>query len=139
MVVDHIGVVVRSLDEGIKQWSNLFGYRKNSDIVTNIALGIRTVFLWKKDSLVVKLLEPLDEFSPIFRFALKGGGLHHLCFCCASMAGTVSELKEKGARFIIPPERGMAVSGEISMFLTENNLAVELINSPYKRGWIDHS
>jgi methylmalonyl-CoA/ethylmalonyl-CoA epimerase len=136
MVIDHIGIVVRSLDDGMNQWALLFGYRRNSDIVTNSRQGIRTVFLWKKDSLVVKLLEPLDESSPVFRFARKGGGLHHLCFRCDDMDTAVAELKNKGARFIVPAERGAAVGNQIAVFLTYNNLAVELIDSAEKTGWL---
>lgn len=137
MVIDHIGVVVRSLDDGLGQWSDLFGYRKNSDVVTNPVQKLKTVFLWKKDSLIVKLLEPLDESSPIYRFARKGGGLHHLCFRCERLEDMVVELQEKGARFIVPPERGAAVGRhDIAVFLTYNNLAVELIDTAEKTGWM---
>jgi hypothetical protein len=33
MVIDHIGIVIRSLEKALKQWEVLFGYRRNSDIV----------------------------------------------------------------------------------------------------------
>ena len=85
MVIDHIGIVVRSLEDGIQQWESLFGYRRNSDIVTNTRQKVRVVFLAKRDSLPVKLVEPADEFSPISAFAGRGGCLHHMCFRCQDL------------------------------------------------------
>ena len=80
MTIDHIGIVVRSLAEGINQWQDLFGYKQNSDIVSNSRQKVKVVFLSKPGSLPVKLLEPTDPTSPVFVFARRGGGLHHLCF-----------------------------------------------------------
>lgn len=35
MNIDHIGIVVRSIEDGIKQWEKLFSYEKATDIVLN--------------------------------------------------------------------------------------------------------
>ena len=137
MVIDHIGVVVRSLEHGIEQWRRLFGYRQNSGVVTNTRQKVKVTFLSKKNSLTVKLVEPLDETSPMFPFARKGGGLHHLCFRCDSLSKTIHDLQQKGARFVVPPEPGEAVeNNNIAFFLTENNLNVELIDTLQKAGWL---
>jgi methylmalonyl-CoA/ethylmalonyl-CoA epimerase len=137
MVLDHIGIVVRSLEDGIEQWTTLFGYRKNSDIVINTRQKVRIVFLSKKNSLPVKLVQPVAEDSPVYRFAGKGGGLHHLCFHCDSLDEAVAQLKQKGARFVTPPEPAEGFNNHrIAFFLTQNNLNVELIDTTEKAGWI---
>jgi methylmalonyl-CoA/ethylmalonyl-CoA epimerase len=136
MIVDHIGIVVRSLEEGIQQWEQMFGYRKNSDIVLNTRQKVRVVFLAKKDSITVKLLEPADETSPIFMFARRGGGLHHLCFRCADLKVQVPILEALEAKFLVPPEPGEAFkNNDIAFFLAKNNLNVELIDTVEKQGW----
>jgi len=136
MVIDHIGIVVRSLEEGIQQWSDLFGYRKNSDIVTNTRQKVRVVFLSKKGSLPIKLVEPSEPNSPVFQFARKGGGLHHLCFRCESLKVQIPLLEAKEAKFLVPPEPGEAFKNhDIAFFLTKNNLNVELIDTEEKEGW----
>ena len=136
MVIDHIGIVVRSLEEGLQQWEGLFGYTKNSDVVHNSRQKVRVVFLSKANSLTVKLIEPSASDSPVYHFARKGGGLHHLCFRCADVASQVPLLQDKGAIPVVAPEPGEAFNNhQIAFLLTKNNLNIELIDTSEKQGW----
>jgi len=138
MVIDHIGIVVRSLEEGIQHWEQLFGYAKNSQVVTNTRQKVRVVFLSKKGSLPIKLVEPSEGSSPVALFARRGGGLHHLCFRCDDIKVQIPLLKEKGARFIVVPQPGEAFGNrDIAFFLAENNLNVELIDTTHQEGWLE--
>lgn len=133
MVIDHIGIVVCSLEEGIRRWGELFGYRQSSAVVTNTRQKVKVVFLSKEDSIMIKLVEPSEPASPVFLFARKGGGLHHLCFRCDDLNGQIPLLKEKEARLIVPPEPGEAFGNHnIAFFLVPNNLNVELIDTTEK-------
>ena len=136
MVIDHIGFVVRSLEQGIKQWEELFGYAQNSDIVTNTRQKVRVVFLAKKDSLTIKLLQPSQPDSPVSAFAAKGGGFHHVCFRCDDLKAEIPLLKQRGARLIVRPEEGEAfLNHDIAFLFAENNLNIELIDTSEKAGW----
>jgi methylmalonyl-CoA/ethylmalonyl-CoA epimerase len=136
VVIDHIGIVVRSIEHGLAQWSNLFGYSRNSDIVLNTRQKVKVVFLSKPDSLTIKLIEPSGSDSPVFAFARKGGGLHHLCFRCEDMSVQIPILKQKGAMFFVPPQPGEAFNEHnIAFFVAGNNLNVELIDTCEKAGW----
>ncbi|SRR6266496_572342 len=138
MVIDHIGIVVRSIEEGIEQWRELFGYRKNSDIVVNTRQKVRVVFLSKKNSLPVKLIEPSDPASPVLLFARKGGGFHHLCFRCESLKVQIPILEDKGVKFLVSAEPGEAFkNNDIAFFLAKNNLNIELIDTREKQGWLE--
>lgn len=138
MIIDHIGIVVPNLEEGIKQWTNLFGYTQKSETVLNSIQKLHVVFLAKADSLTVKLISPASDDSPIKGFALRGGGLHHLCFICDKLEVHVPILQEKGARLIVPPQPGEAFNNHnIAFLLTPNNLNVELIDTTEKIGWND--
>jgi methylmalonyl-CoA/ethylmalonyl-CoA epimerase len=135
MVVDHIGIVVRSLAEGIRQWEELFGYCRSSDIVVNARQQVRVVFLSKEGSVTVKLVEPSAPASPVSLFQRRGGGLHHVCFRCEDLDGGVLALKQKGARLVVAPEPGEAFRDHRIAFLwAENNLNVELIDTTEKVG-----
>jgi methylmalonyl-CoA/ethylmalonyl-CoA epimerase len=136
MIIDHIGVVVPSLEEGMAQWQELFGYRKNSDIVTNTRQKVRVVFLAKKGSLPVKLVEPSQPDSPVSPFARRGGGLHHLCFRCDNLESQVSALQDRGATFVVQPEPGEAFNNNDIAFFVKNHLNVELIDTEEKAGWV---
>jgi len=136
MVIDHIGIVVRSLEHGIGQWGELFGYEKASDIVVNTRQHVRVVFLSKEDSVTVKLIEPSGPASPVSVFARKGGGLHHICFRCNDLNVQIPLLRAQGARLVVPPEPGEAFkNNEIAFLMVENGLNIELIDTTDKEGW----
>lgn len=134
MVIDHIAIVVGSLTQGIRQWQELFGYVQDSDIVTNTRQKVRVVFITKKDSVTVKLLEPTGPDSSVFSLAKKGGGFHHICFRCKSLATQIPLLKDRGARLLIPPEPGEAFLNHDIAFMFAGNLNVELIDTAEKVG-----
>ncbi len=136
MVIDHIGVVVRSLEDGIRQWEELFGYHVSSEVVVNSRQMVRVVFLSKKNSVTIKLIQPSGPASPVSLFSRRGGGLHHLCFRCDDLTTDIPLLKAKGVRFTVPPQPGEAFCNRnITFFLTDNNLNVELIDTTAKQGW----
>lgn len=135
MTIDHIGVAVWSLADGIRMWCELFGYRQISPVVTNQRQKTRVVFLGKKDSIMVKLIEPSAEDSPVAAFTRKGGGLHHLAFRCDDLSSEIPLLKKSGARFLVPPEPGEAFCQHpIAFFLVPGNLNIELIDTEEKFG-----
>ncbi len=137
MILDHIGIVVPSLEDAIDQWQRLFGYEKASAIVLNSRQKVRVVFLSRPDSLTVKLVEPAGPDSPVFAAARKGGGLHHLCFRCAALEAEIPRLEQQGARLIVPPQPGEAFNGHLIAFLLlGHQLNFELIDTSEKAGWV---
>jgi methylmalonyl-CoA/ethylmalonyl-CoA epimerase len=133
MTLDHIGIVVRSLAEGIEQWETMFGYRQMTARVVNTRQKVNVVFMEKDGSPVVKLLEPTDETSSVYRFAKRGGGLHHLCFRCDDLSSGISRLEAAGARLITPPEPGEAFEDEdIAFVFAGGGLNIELIATDLK-------
>ncbi len=140
MVIDHIGIVVRSIEVGIQRWQAMFGYRLCSNIVTNTRQRVRVAFLAKKGSITIKLVEPVDALSPVSTLAAKGGGLHHICFRCDDLRTAIPPLKEKGARLLVGPQPGEAFNNrDIAFLFAGNNLNIELIDTVEKAGWIDPS
>jgi len=133
MVIDHIGIVVSSIEEGIRRWEQMFDYRQISPIVHNSRQKVRVTFLVKEGSVMIKLVEPSDPTSPVWTVARKGGGLHHLCFRCESIDSSIRTLKEVDARVIVPPEPGEAFRNhEIAFLLVPGNLNCELIDTAEK-------
>jgi len=133
MMIDHIGIVVKSIEKGIQHWQNVFKYRKMTEVVINSRQKVKVVFLCKENSLTVKLIEPLDNTSPVHRFAMKGGGLHHLCFKCNDMSKELKRLDEIGLRLLAPPQPGEAFGNENIAFVYANHgLNIELIETDIK-------
>lgn len=133
MIIDHIGIAVRSLTEGIEHWKKVFDYEQATEIVVNTRQKVKVVFLAKRDSLTIKLIEPLDESSPVFEFARKGGGLHHLCFKCDDMENELVQLKAMGLRTLAAPQPGEAFENEnIAFIYAKQGLNIELIDTDKK-------
>lgn len=133
MVIDHLGIAVASIPEAIQNWKQLFGYKQYTEIVTNLLQKVNVVFLSKENSIPVKLIEPIDETSPIYLFAKRGGGLHHICFKCNDLNKSIEDIKEGGGRVIVKPQPGEAFNNNlISFILAPGNLNIELIDTTEK-------
>ena len=130
MVVDHIGIVVKSIEEGIKLWNYLFGYRQATDVTINTRQNVKVAFLKKENSIDIKLIEPASESSPVSALARRGGGFHHICFMCDSLHEELDQLIKKGGRVLSPPEPGEAFDNEeISFLYVGQGLNIELIDT----------
>lgn len=137
MIIDHIGIVVKSIEEGINKWESVFNYKQMTEIVINSIQKVRVVFLQKTDSTTIKLIQPLDESSPVYKFAKNGGGLHHLCFKCDNLNSELTRMRELGFRILTEPEPGEAFCNEkIAFFYAKDGLNIELIDTELKYGII---
>jgi methylmalonyl-CoA/ethylmalonyl-CoA epimerase len=132
MVVDHVGIVVKSLDRGIAIWETVFGYSRLTEPVENSRQMVRVVFLHKKDSVLIKLVEPTDPASPAFGMASRGGGLHHLCFRVEDTATALEQLSAAGGRTMTRPQPGEAFENEPIAFAYLYGLPIEFIATEKK-------
>jgi len=130
MIIDHIGIVVKSIEEGIKHWETCFGYYQATEVVTNTRQRVHVVFMEKENSMAVKLVAPVDDRSPVSVFARRGGGLHHLCFRCSSISQELLRLNALGAHTLSPSQPGEAFENEdIAFVFCKMGLNVELIET----------
>jgi methylmalonyl-CoA/ethylmalonyl-CoA epimerase len=138
MIIDHVGIVVKSIKKSIKTWQTLFGYRQTTEMVINTRQKVKVVFMSKDDSLTVKLLEPTDATSPVFDLSRRGGGLHHLCFKCDDINAELVRFKELNLRILAAPQPGEAFENEnIAFFYATQGLNIELIDTDKRAKKID--
>ena len=133
MVIDHIGIVVKSIEKGIEHWTSIFGYEQMTEVVVNTRQKVKVVFMKKKDSTIIKLIEPVDKTSPAYNTAMKGGGLHHIGFRCEKISSEIKRLQEKGLRVITSPQPGEAFDNNpIAFLFARQGLNIELIDTDKK-------
>ncbi len=133
MVIDHIGIVVKSIEKGIEHWIAVFGYEQMTEVVMNTRQKVKVVFMKKKDSTLIKLIEAVDKTSPAHSAAMKGGGLHHIGFRCENINGEINRLQENGLRVIAAPQPGEAFDNNAIAFLfAKQGLNIELIDTDKK-------
>jgi len=130
MIIDHVGIAVKSLETSIAHWKNVFGYQQMTNIVINTRQKVRVVFLSKDNSLTIKLIEPTDQTSPVYLFTMRGGGLHHLCFKCPNIDDEISRLETLGLRILAEPQPGEAFeNNNIAFLFAKQGLNIELIDT----------
>lgn len=130
MVIDHIGIAVKSMDQAVSHWQDVFGYTPMTEMVVNTRQQVKVVFMTKENSLPIKLIEPTDESSPIYRFAKRGGGLHHLCFKCDSLDDQLNKFDAQNLKTLVPPQPGEAFENEnIAFVFAGQGLNIELIDT----------
>jgi methylmalonyl-CoA/ethylmalonyl-CoA epimerase len=130
MIADHVGIAVRSLSLASEHFKRVFSYEPMTEVVTNTRQKVRVLFLRKSHSIDLKLIEPCDETSPIYSFAIRGGGLHHLCMRCANVHEELARLNALGLRTLSGPQPGEAFENEPIAFVYVNHgLNIELIDT----------
>lgn len=101
--IDHVGIVVRSIDEALPRYRALFGLLPAAPVIAFASQGVRLCFLntGPAPAARLELVEPVDPGSGVARFlAQRGEGLHHLCFRSDELAADLASLEAHGAELI---------------------------------------
>ncbi|MGD9380584.1 MAG: methylmalonyl-CoA epimerase [candidate division WOR-3 bacterium] len=99
MNLNHIGIAVKSIEERLKIWRDVLGFRVET--MEDVPDQKVRVAMLDAGTVTIELLEPLDSESPIYRFIEKRGeGLHHLSFSVKNIEKSIEELKAKNFRMI---------------------------------------
>lgn len=133
MIIDHICFAVKDIQEGIKNWVDTFGYHQMTRVVINSRQKVKVAFLEKENSVLVKLIEPLESNENVLNFIKKGGGFHHICFKCNDLTEQIANLNSKGVVTLVAPQPGEAFENEnIAFLLTRFGVNIELIDTEKK-------
>jgi methylmalonyl-CoA/ethylmalonyl-CoA epimerase len=101
--IDHVAVLVRSIDAVLPRYAELFGLRPSGPIRLLEAQRVRVVFLPTGPAPAprIELIEPIDAESGVARYlASRGEGLHHVCFRTEAIGSEVECLAGLGAELI---------------------------------------
>ncbi|MBL3539375.1 methylmalonyl-CoA epimerase [Aminivibrio sp.] len=99
IMVDHIGIAVKSIDEALAFWQSALGVQCTG-VEEVEEQKVKTAFLPIGDT-EVELLEATSDESPVAKFIeKKGEGIHHLAIRVENIETALAELKGKGIRLI---------------------------------------
>lgn len=115
MRVAHIAIAVADLEDARSTWSRLLDCpAPEPEALPN--QGVTSV-AFHLDNLVIELVSPLGEGSPIANYlAKRGPGIHHVAFETGDLALTLAEKLAQGFT-IIPPRAGPGAEGMQVTFL----------------------
>jgi len=101
--IDHVAVVVRSIDEALPRYLALFGLEPLDEPRIFASQRVRLCFLptGPEPAAKLELVEPIDAESGVARFLeMRGEGLHHVCLRSDDLAGDLLALAAKEAELI---------------------------------------
>jgi len=95
--LDHIGVVVPSMDKAVAFWNGILGFPISEDAKLVGHLRIKFVNL---PSTKIELIEPLDPNcdQAIWLKSHPDGGLHHICFKSEKLSDSSNAMVQKGIK-----------------------------------------
>ena len=99
MIIEHIGIAVRSLEQATKKYQEYLGLEaKAFDQVDE--QGVRVAMIPIGDT-NIELLEPTSSESPIEKFlSKKGEGIHHIALRVDNIEESLEKMKAAGAKLI---------------------------------------
>lgn len=110
--IDHIGIVVNSLDDTLKTYCDQLGYTLLERVAIPEQL-VEAAFLDAGNG-TIELISPTDSTSGTARFlAARGEGTHHICFEVENIETTLDELRTQGVRLIDETPR-QGVHGKVA-------------------------
>ncbi len=101
--IDHVGIVVRSIDEALPRYRALFGLLPSTAVIEIASQGVRLCLLASGSTQAARLelVEPIDPGSGVARFLEeRGEGLHHVCFRSGDLVADLAALEAHGAELI---------------------------------------
>lgn len=129
--IDHIGVAVRSLDQGFKFYQALGAPSMDVEVVPTEK--VKVGFIRFKNQINVELLEPTSADSVISKFIDKRGeGIHHICYSVDDIRQVMADLKKAGLRVIDSEPRAGAHNCLVAFVHPSscNGVLVELSQKP---------
>ena len=98
--VDHVAIAVKSLDEALQLYDNLFG-AKPTKIETLPQQGVKAAILPMVEGCEIELLEPIDPQGGVAKFIeSRGEGIHHICLEVDNVDEELGSLADKGVQLI---------------------------------------
>src|SRR6476661_7792391 len=106
--LSHVSIAVEDVDEAVKYYRDVLGL----EVTRTVTLDDRQlkIAFIKIGETELELMQPLNTDNTVRRFLDRwGAGLHHICFEVDDVAGSMEDLKNRGAEFTDAEPRPGAV------------------------------
>lgn len=115
--IDHLGIAVRSLEEGLRLYEKALGMTViQTETIATEQVVVAMLPVGAAAAPRIELLEAASGSSPVARFIEKRGpGLHHIALRVDDLPQAIERLKNEGAQVLGEPRRG--AGGHLYVFL----------------------
>ena len=121
--IEHIGIAVKNLEEAIKYYENILGFKCYS--IEEVAdQKVKTAFFMVGQT-KIELLQSTSEEGTIAKFIeKKGEGIHHMAFAVNNLADSLKEVEAKGIQLIDKQPRKGAEGLNIAFLHPKSTISV---------------
>lgn len=112
--IDHIGIVVESLEAGIAEFSEQLGLACEG-VMEKEGIGLKVAF-FSVGALRIELLEFQRPIAGVDEIVWKGLGIQHLAFRVDDLRGAIDKLEKRGLRLLKGFPREGAYGGRVAFF-----------------------
>ncbi len=95
LILHHIGCAVDSIDESLKVYCDVLGFKNVSEVYRLDEIGINACFVELSNGIFFELIEPTNENSVVIKLRKKRISYYHLGYKVKNIDDTVRELLEK--------------------------------------------
>ena len=130
--IDHIGIAVKDLDEAIRVYRDILGFRLEG-VLKLADRKVRIAFFSAGKESRIELLEPLGSDSPVAKFLeTRGEGIQHLALRVKNIEAELEDLKKKGLALIDEKPRSGAEGAKIAFVhpKSTHGVLLELVEKP---------
>jgi methylmalonyl-CoA/ethylmalonyl-CoA epimerase len=111
--IDHIGVVVRNLEEQIPFYRDVLGLRFGG--IETVASQKVRIAVFHVGEVNIELLQPTGPESPVAAFLEKRGeGIHHLAYRVGDLPAAIAHLKARQVEMIDQAPRPGAHGSQVA-------------------------
>jgi methylmalonyl-CoA/ethylmalonyl-CoA epimerase len=123
----HLGYVVPSMERAVAVWE-----RMGATLVVAAAPDpiqrVTCALLSFQHAVLIELVSPLSDDSPVRGRLAKGGGLDHICLFADDVPSDVLAAEARGAMVVVQPCYGAVFDRELAFVLTRGGLVVEFMS-----------
>tara|TARA_B100000212_G_C27089508_1_gene411609 strand:+ start:169 stop:594 length:426 start_codon:yes stop_codon:yes gene_type:complete len=125
----HVGIAVKDITSSTKEYSDIFGFKKESEVVLERNQKVYVQFM-VKDDIRIELLQPSCKNSPISNFIKKGGIINHLCYETDNLIMAMEHIKINYNSIVVyGPDKSLSLSNCDYAFLAKpSGEVIELVS-----------
>jgi len=116
--IDHLGIAVQSLEEGLRLYERLLGMEvSHTETIAAEQVNVAILPVGRSPGDPrIELLEASGPDSPIAKFLEKRGpGLHHVALRVDDLNAVIARFQSEGARLLNEPRKG--AGGQVYVFV----------------------
>jgi methylmalonyl-CoA/ethylmalonyl-CoA epimerase len=130
--IDHYGVAVADIEQGLAQYAALFGYELLRGPYEDPLQQARVAFIGRPgtNEATLELVAPLSAGSQVERILAKGVSLYHICYEVPDINAALAHLRKQRCLVVSGPTPAVAYDGRpIAWLYMPNRQLTELVEA----------